>query len=43
MELIWFLIVLTMFAVRVYKDENDIPTIQWGLIPLIHFYKNKKL
>lgn len=39
-----FLIVIfifTLFTARIYKEEGEY-IIQWGLIPLIQYYKQRK-
>jgi hypothetical protein len=40
-KIILIIFVLTLLTVRITKDKDGWYTIQWGLIPLIEYYKQK--
>jgi hypothetical protein len=41
-KVILIIFILTLLTVRITKDNDGWYTVQWGLIPLIEYYKNKR-
>ncbi len=42
-KIILALFIITLLTVRVTKDDEGWYTVQWGIIPLIKYYKEKRL